>query len=205
MRAALLSCLLAGCLSVPADPLPEPAAADGGTVSGDAVAVRCVPGTTLDLAYVSRIAVTRTAAANLSLDGLAVFANPGFDTIAVPAVTARALGGDATVLATAAMSGGEAGMVLAPSEAKGALSEAAHALVQAEFAEAWSDMLTPSLAEFYSLSDAQPDEQLWTELEIPIEVQAGDYAFAISMTLVDDESSSLGSPLAAARVSASCQ
>ncbi len=200
MRGALLLALVTGCLSVPADAVDPGSGPDGGEVT-----VHCVPGSTLDLAYVSRISMGYAGSTILSLPGMAVLANPGEDTIVLPEVTAAAVGGDPGVLADASMVGGDGGLVLAPGEAKGALAELAVPLVRAQFAEAWSDTESPSLLESYTLSDLAPDQNLAAEIEVPIQVQAGDYAFSIFVTLVADSSKVAGTPEAAARASATCE
>ncbi len=200
----MLLFLVTGCLAAPADPVGAGGSADGGAGSGDAVTTRCVAGSVLDLAYISKLSVGNAANDAVILSGLAVFANPGDDTILVPQVTATAVGGDPSILATASIAGGEAGMVLAPGEAKGALVSTAAPLVQATFAEAWNDTANPTLEESYLLSDRTAD-QPWADIDVPIQVQAGDYMFAIVVTLTGDEEHVTGTPLAAARTRATCE
>ena len=203
MRAALSIALLAGgCLAAP--PAPDlskdpPLTADAG--SSDAPTVRCVSGSLLDLVFVDRIAVVPDGWSSVSLAGLAVFANPGEDTVLVDGASATALGGDPDLVVDAELIGADDGLVLAPRDAKGALIPAAVPVVRAALQERWVDTQEPLLSAGFTSSGAGTPE---AAVAVPLRVLAGDYRFDIVVTLDPDGAKELGAPISAARVTATC-
>lgn len=195
MRALLLG-LCAGCLSVP----PPPEAED------DVTAGPCVPGSQLDLAYVSEIEVGPDAAGDLLLTGLALVINPGIDTLIVSGARfAEPTSEDHGVSADVAFDG-SAGLVLHPGEAKGALGAGAAEVVLAEVNEEWTDPSSPTLdATFHFPATAiGPGDPT-----IRFTLVFGDFEFPIEVRLVDGgplgRVAATASPRHARRTSAVCQ
>ena len=203
VRAALSLALLAGaCLAAP--PAPDlskdpPLAADAGGRDGRSIG--CVSGSRLDLVYVDRIAVPAEGW-SVALSGMAVFANPGDDTVLVADFSATTASPDPDLVANAALTGADAGLVLSPGAAKGALDPLAASVVRPALDERWVDTEEPSLAAAVTLNGA------WSEdigaISIPIQVVAGDYLFPIVVTLDPDDARESGAPVSAARATATC-
>jgi hypothetical protein len=197
-------CLAGGCLAAPpaADLSKDPPlTADAST--SDASAVGCVSGSLLDLVFVDRIAVVPAAWNQASLVGLAVFANPGEDTILVAGASATAVSPDPDVLVDAALLGAEEGFMLSPGEAKGALIPPAVPVVGAAFDESWVDTVEPALSAGFTVNWAGTPEEIGA-VGVPIQVLAGDYRFDIVVRLDPDGSKEVGAPISAARVTATC-
>jgi len=195
--------LLSGCLAAPADPIPQPAGDASGLGAPDAPALHCPAGATLDLVYVDSFAIVPGSVTNIAIDGMAVFANPSEDTVVVDEVSASAVGGDPDIVANVALTGADDGFEVAPGEAKGALSAGAAAVVRSVFDESWADTEDPTLAAGFSLDYADVFEEVLS-VDIPVQVVAGDYVFAIFVTLIPDGSKDFGAPISAARATANC-
>ncbi len=194
--------VLPACLAAPPDPMSGPAKGDAG--GGDATGAACARGATLDLVYVDQIAIPLSGASNLSLDGMAVFVNPGEDTVLLSGMSASAVGGDPRIASSVSISQGPAILTISPGEAKGAASAAAMTLLRAAFDETWADTDRPTLTVGFSLADGQAFEGTGA-IDVPLEVLAGDYRFPVTVTLIGDGSKELGAPLSAARVTARCE
>jgi hypothetical protein len=204
MRAGVPLLLLSGCLAAP--PSGEPSAPDAGTGAADAAdaaAASCVHGSTLDLVYVDRISYPAPGSGQVILNGGAVFINSGIDTIVLPGFLATAGNLAPSILALASIGGAEGGLILLPGEAKGALSQGAAAVVRPAFAENWVDEGQPILSESFTIDDAAPEAED-SSFAIPLQVTAGDYTFDLVVTLAQDESKLIGTPLTAARATATC-
>ncbi len=204
MRVEVLAIgLCCGCLAAPPDSSEVGDDADGGPPAADAPALHCVTGSQLDLIHVSRISA-QTWAGAVTLSGMAVLVNPGEDTIVLADFAAAPVGVTPGVSTSASFAGAEGGLMLLPHEAKGLLSVESAALLVPTFTETWTDSQKPILGtSFAATAESFPDEPT---LEIPVsfKVIAGEYFFDVVVTLVDDESKDTGTPLAAARVSATC-
>ena len=198
----MLVCL-AGCLAAPppqAADLGDPDGSDGGASPPDAVVSRCVSGSSLDLVHVSRISLI--PAFSPSLAGFAVFVNPGIDTVVIPGFSVSVVGADPRVIASASLSGGEAGLSLSPGEAKGALSEAASSVVLAAFSENWVDAAQPGLAAGFDI--VEQEFEVEPPIAVSLLVTAGEFEFSPTISLELEASQPSGTPLAAARVTAFC-
>ena len=206
MRAGVLAIgLCCGCLAAPPDSsgAGDGADADGGAPPADAPALHCVSGSQLDLVHVNRVAL-ESWGGTVTLSGMAVLVNPGEDTILLAGFSAAPDGETPGVTSSASISGGEGGIMLSPHEAKGQLSVESATILLPTFVETWADSEKPTLGTgFVPIAEEYPDEP---SLEIPVnfEVTAGEYSFPIVVTLVPDEGYLSGTPLAAARVSATC-
>jgi hypothetical protein len=211
MRVVLVALVLtAGCLAAPAEPLPgedggtagggEPDGARGGD-SDDAGSgpAGCVPGSQLDLAYVSAIAMPLTAGTPVTLASLAVVVNPGVDPIELGPMSVRSRLEYADGDADFTLLGGDQPIVVPPGEAKGALSSAAANIVLGEIDEVWTDVAAPALAGTVSLR-GPPVYAPAVDLELTLDI--GGYSFPLDIRLYGD----LGepSPMAAARARAVC-
>jgi hypothetical protein len=204
MRAALaFVVLLPACLAVPADPNSQPAGGDAGG-GADATVLPCASGSTLDLVYVDQIAVPLDGASSVALDGMAVFVNPGEDTLLLSGLSVTPIDDDTNVVTSVGINQDPAIVTLSPGEAKGAASPAAMPLMRATFDETWADTERPSLTLGFSLLDGEAFEGDGS-IDVPLQVHAGDYVFPIAVTLVGDGSKELGAPVSAVRVSAPCE
>lgn len=205
MRAALaFVVLLPACLSVPADPIPEKGTAGDAGGGADATVLPCAPDSTLDLVFVDQIAVPLNGANSVALDGMAVFVNPGEDTLLLSGLSVTRVDDDSNIVTSVGINQNPAIITLPPGEAKGAANPEAMAFMRAIFDETWADTERPSLTLGFTLLDGEALEGDGS-VDVQLQVHAGDYLFPIAVTLVGDVSKELGAPVSAARVSAPCE
>ena len=203
MRSALCVIALSGCLAAPADPPADPA------VGADASVFQpgCASGSTLDLVYVDAMAIPPVRSGSTTQfngGGFAVLANPGEDTLLLTDLAAGVVGTVPGMEVTLTVEGGDGLLQLGPGEAKGALGEDEAGIVQSALTETWADTTRPALTSGFQVIGSKELE--WTEGQgaIAIEVRAGDYLFSIHLRLVVDGERPVGTPLSAARATATC-
>lgn len=196
---------LAGCLAVPPSPRdesmgtePDAAAGDPGPVDGGGQVDDCLPGSRLDLAYVNRIGIAEGHATVLSLVDIAMFVNPGPDTLdtrRLSAAVRRAAG----LTASASLTARDDHLSLPPGQAHGSLDIDYAAAVLPYVDEEWTDYAYPAL-----VAELAFDGPLFDEREVVLELEVDGQRFEAPVTLVP-----AGAPvgvvaLDAVRLSASC-
>ena len=202
MRSALSIVALSGCLAAPADPPADPA------VGADASVFQpgCASGSTLDLVYVDAMTILPSGSTTqVNGDGFAVFANPSEDTVLLADLAFDLVATAPGTQVSVTMDGGEGLLQLGPGEAKGVLGEEESAVVRGALTETWADTTRPELATVFQVIDSRELE--WVaegQGAIGLQVRAGDYLFSIEVTLVVDRESPEGTPLSAARATATC-
>ena len=203
MRSALCLIALSGCLAAPVDPPPDDPA-----VGADASAFQpgCASGSTLDLVYVDAMTILPPGSTTrVNGDGFAVFANPSEDTLLLSGFAAEVDGVVPGAQVVVTMDGGEGLLQLGPGEAKGVLGEEASAVVQSALTETWADTTRPELATLLQVIDSKElDGVAEGQGAVAVQVRAGDYLFAIEVKLVVDGERPVGTPLSAARATATC-
>jgi len=202
VRFALSIMALSGCLAAPTDPPADPA------VGADASAFQpgCASGSTLDLVYVDAMTILPSGSTTqVNGDGFAVFANPSEDTVLLADLAVEVDDIVPGIQVSVTMDGGEGLLQLRPGEAKGALGEDESAVVRSVLTETWADTTRPTLNTVIQLIDSQELE--WVDEgqgAVAMRVWAGDYLFSIEVTLAVDGESPVGTPLSAARATATC-
>ena len=195
MRVVLLW-MCAGCLAAPPDPDPTGTEDDG-------MVEPCVPGSQLDLAYVSEVGVAPDVSGEVEVSGLALVINPGADTIAIGEMDVSPTFDDHGVSAEVTLEG-SAGMRLDPLEAKGALGIDAAAVVLGKVSEEWTDLGSPLLAATFVLPSMPIGPGGAT---VRFAISFGDYEFPLAIRVVEGpvaRAAASLTPRAAQRISAVC-
>lgn len=211
MRVGWSIVLLSGCLAVPADPVDAPDGdgrgdreRDGGARAADGAALTCADGTTLDLVFVDHLSVEHDNSDPITLAGMAVFANPGEDTVLLAGMSANLVGGDPNLSTGISMNAGLDLNPLPPGEAKGVLSGDAQTVVLPALGESWTDDTRPGITlDLVVVDDAAFDDT--GELSLPFEVRSTGYRFSSAIRLVESDAVPAGTPLSAGRVTARCE
>jgi hypothetical protein len=201
MRLLSMALCLAGCLDVPPaldEPVPT---ADGGVqadAGGDSPILDCPSGAHLELAYASEITFSHDGQESFTFEDVAVLINPGPEPLQLVPVAAEVvtLPGLQVVVTLAS---DEEVVAIGPGQAHGALSIQAEQVVS--FGEDWVDTSAPRLSIGLGVNgDALEDgsEQVAVALEV------ADYAFDLSIRLVDDPEQEQPRLTGGTRASASC-
>lgn len=207
-KAIAIAVCVGGCLAAPPPPSGDDRADGGGGGSADSghaaeaddaggVAEGCLPGSALDLMWVSEMAFDHLAQDQVTLRGLALVINPGPDPVYLgPLSVVPSVDGGA-VQAYFSLTGGD--LTLPAGEVMGVLNTGASVVLTQWDDEAWTNLHAPELDVVLRFDGTGVDAA------IPVHLAFGGYSFDLSILVAHTSAPPYEWARAASRSTAICQ